>query len=223
MTDYAQARRTMVERQIMTADVTSRALLDAIGEIPRELFVPDAVRHLAYSDADLPITQAAPGAPRRFLAEPAILARLLQLANVGPDDIVLEIGCGTGYSSAVLAELANSVVAVEEDPALAATATETLIALDIGNVAVVTAPLAEGYPAEAPYDVIFLGGSVEEVPQSLLGQLKDGGRLVAVVGTGPDGMATCFRYVMGGVSRRRAFSAAMPPLPGFAAPRVFQF
>jgi protein-L-isoaspartate(D-aspartate) O-methyltransferase len=88
---------------------------------------------------------------------------------------------------------------------------------------VVTAPLETGYPAEGPYDVIFLGGSVETVPNTLLGQLKEGARLVCVVGTGPDGMATCFRLVFGEISRRAAFSAAVPPLPGFSAPKVFQF
>jgi protein-L-isoaspartate(D-aspartate) O-methyltransferase len=223
MTDYARARQTMVERQIMTAGVTDRAVLDALGDVPREMFAPAELRHLAYSDADLPITPADSGGPRRFLIEPAILARLAQLAGIDADDIVLDIGCGSGYSSAVLSRLAGSVVAVEEDSRLAAQATETLIELDIGNVAVVTAPLETGYPAEGPYDVIFLGGSVETVPNTLLGQLKEGARLVCVVGTGPDGMATCFRLVFGEISRRAAFSAAVPPLPGFSAPKVFQF
>lgn len=222
MTDYSQARRTMVERQIMTADVTDRAILDAIGDIPRELFAPPELRSIAYSDADLPIGQTA-GGQGRYLIEPAILARLAQLASIEPGDIVLDIGCGTGYSSAVLARLANSVVAVEEDPELAAQATETLIELDIGNAAVVTAPLADGYPSEGPYDVIFVGGAVDRVPQSLFDQLKEEGRLVAIVGSGPAGMATCFRRIGNDISRRRAFSAAAPALPGFAAPKVFQF
>jgi protein-L-isoaspartate(D-aspartate) O-methyltransferase len=213
----------MVERQIMTVDVTDRGLLDAMGELPREAFVPAQVRDLAYSDADLPITSPGPGGQGRQLVASATLARLVQLAAPKPGDIVLDIGCGCGYSSAVLAQLVSSVVAVEDDPALAAKATETLIELDIGNVAVVGGAPSEGYPAEGPYDVIFLGGSVAEVPETLLDQLKEDGRLVAIVGTGPDGMAVCFRRVGGAVSQRRVFSAAAPPLPGFAKPKLFQF
>ena len=223
MTDYAQARRTMVERQIMTADVTDRDILDAVGKIPREVFAPAEFRHLAYSDADLPVGEGDSVGPRRFLIEPAILARLAQLADTGPKDIVLDVGCGSGYSSAILAQLANSVVAVEQDAVLAATASQILVDLDIGNVAVVSAALEEGYPAEGPYDVIFLAGSVDQVPESLVDQLKEGGRLVAVLGTGPDGKATCLRRINGEISRRQAFDAAVPPLPGFAPRKVFQF
>ena len=127
MTDFAEARRTMVDRQIRTVDVTDADILDAIGGVPRELFVPPELRSLAYTDADLPIIQAKPGEGRRFLVEPAILARLIQLAEVGRDDIVLDIGCATGYSSAVLSLLSNSVVALETDPDLAGSATETLL------------------------------------------------------------------------------------------------
>ena len=213
----------MVERQIMTVDVTDRDILDAMGELPRELFVPAEVRELAYSDADLPLTSSGPGGLGRLLIAPATLARLVQLAAPRQGDIVLDIGCGSGYSSAVLAHLVSSVVAVEDDPALVAKATETLIELDIGNVAVVSGAPSEGYPAEGPYDVIFLGGSVAEVPGALLDQLKEDGRLVAIVGTGPDGMAVCFRRVGGAVSQRPAFSAAAPPIPGFNKPKLFQF
>ncbi len=223
MTDYAEARRTMVDRQIRTADVTDRAILNALGEIPRELFVPRAVRSLAYSDADLPVTVAKPGVRPRYLVEPAVLARLTQLAEIGPDDIVLDVGCGTGYSAAFLSLLANSVVALESDPELAASATETLIDLDIVNVAVVTGPLEAGYPSEGPYDVVLMAGSVDEVPAALLGQLKEGGRLVTVIGTGPAGMATIFSRTDGDISRRAAFNAPVPPLPGFARPKTFTF
>ncbi len=221
--DYEQARRTMVDRQIRTADVTDRAILTAIGEVPRELFAPPERRPVAYSDADLPITKAKPGETPRYLVEPTILARLAQLAEVGSDDIVLDVGCGTGYSSAFLSLLANSVVALESDPDLAVGATETLLDMDIGNVAVVTGPLEAGYPSEGPYDVILMAGSVEDVPEALLSQLKDGGRLVTIVGVGPAGMATIFTHVDGAVSGRPAFNAPAPPLPGFAKPKTFQF
>jgi protein-L-isoaspartate(D-aspartate) O-methyltransferase len=217
--DYARARETMVDRQIRTADVTDRRILSAVEQIPREIFVPPPLRPLAYSDADLRLTKAEP----RFLIEAGVFARLVQLAAIGDEDIVLDVGCTTGYSSAVLARLANSVVALESDPELAATATETLLGLDIGNAAVVTGPLEAGYPAEAPYDVILLGGSVELVPPSLTDQLKDGGRLVAVIGTGPAGMATVFQRTGDDISRRPAFNAPIPPLPDFERPRAFVF
>ncbi len=223
MTDFAEARRTMVDRQIRTVDVTDADILDAIGGVPRELFVPPELRSLAYTDADLPIIQAKPGEERRFLVEPAILARLIQLAEVGRDDIVLDIGCATGYSSAVLSLLSNSVVALETDPDLAGSATETLLDLDIGNVAVVTGALPAGYPSEGPYDVILLAGSVEDLPDALFDQLKEGGRLVTIVGIGPVGMANLFQKTAGEISHREAFNAPAPPLPGFSMAKSFQF
>ncbi len=223
MTDYSLARRTMVDRQIRTADVTDRRILTAIGEVPRELFSPPELRPLAYSDADLPLTKSGTNGPGRYLVEPTILARLIQLAEIGEDDIVLDIGCGTGYSSAVLSLIANSVVALEENEDLAETATETLLELDIGNVAVLTGPLSEGFASEGPYDVIVMAAAVEEVPPALLDQLKKGGRLVTIIGDGPSGMATLFYRNGGEVSRRSAFSAPAPTLPGFAKPKSFEF
>lgn len=223
MIDYAEARRTMIERQVMTVDVTDPAILAAFGEIPRERFAPPALRAVAYSDADIPITEAKPGEPRRYLVEPAILARLLQLAEIDENDIVLDIGCGTGYSSAILSLLANSVVSVEVEPELAAKASETLLDLDIVNVAVVPGPLTEGYAPEGPYDVILMAGAVEELPEALFAQLKDGGRLVTVLGTGPAGMAVVVYRVGDDISQRPAFNASLPPLPGFAKAKVFQF
>ena len=223
MADYAKARQTMVDRQINTADVTDRRVLAAFAEIPRELFVPLGLRPLAYSDADLPLKVASWSDTPRHLAAPMVLARLIQLAAIGPADIVLDVGCASGYSSAVLSRVAASVVALESDAELAKSATETLIDLDIGNVAVVTGRLEDGYPGEAPYDVIVIAGSVEMVPAALTGQLRDGGRLVAVVGTGPGGTATLFERSGEEVSRRPAFSAPAPALPGFAATRAFVF
>lgn len=223
MTDFAQARRTMIDRQVRTVDVTDPAILTALGTVPREAFAPPALRSIAYSDADIPIAGGASGEERRFLVEPAILAKLLQLAEIGEDDIALDIGCGTGYSSAVLSLLANSVVSVEVDPELAARATETLLELNIVNVAVVTGDLAGGYAPEGPYDVILMAGAVEEVPVALLDQLKDGGRLVTILGSGPSGIAMIAYRIDGEVSWRTAFNAPAPTIPGFAKTRVFQF
>lgn len=223
MTDFAEARRTMIDRQVRTVDVTDTAVLKALGTVPREAFAPPVMRSIAYSDADIPIGGNDPGGERRFLVEPAILAKLLQLAEIEEDDIVLDIGCGTGYSSAVLSLLANSVVSVEVDPELAARATETLLELNIVNVAVVTGELANGYAPEGPYDVILMAGAVDEIPSALLDQLKEGGRLVTILGSGPAGRAVVAYRVDGDVSLRTAFNASAPALPGFAKARVFQF
>ncbi len=225
MVDYAMARETMVDRQIRPVDVTDRRVLAAFGEIPRELFLPVGLRSIAYSDKDLPLKVPSWGEAPRHLIAPAVLARLVQLAELVETDIVLDVGCATGYSSAVLARLTASVVGLEADPDLTRAATETLIDLGIGNVAIVSGALENGYPAEAPYDVIVLGGAVASVPRRLTEQLKDGGRLVAVVGLGSAGVATLFRRTGHEVSSRAAFNISAAPLPGFAlaAARSFVF
>lgn len=216
MLDFAAARRNMVEHQLRTNEVTDDALLAAMAEIPRERFVPDRLRDVAYIDEDLPLKKG------RFLMEPRVLARLLQLAEVRAEDMVLDIGCGTGYSTAVLAKLANTVVALESDPELAARASSTLAELGIDNAIVVTAPLADGYAKQGPYDVIVFGGSLPRVPASIARQLAEGGRLVAVIGEGM-GRGTLMTRARGIVSSRPAFDAATPILPDFAPVQGFVF
>ncbi len=223
MEDYAAARVKMVDSQLRTTDVTDYAVLAAMGEIPRERFVPARMRPLAYIDEDLLVKEATGGAPARYLMEPAPFAGLVQLAEVAPSDIVLDIGCTTGYSTAVLARLANSVVALEADAELAALASRTLVDLGIANAPVVVGPLEDGYPSEGPYDVIFLGGAVEFVPDALFGQLKEGGRLVGVVGYGRAAAATMFTRTDSETGSRVAFNAHVRPLPGFAKPKAFVF
>jgi len=223
MTDFAAARTKMVDSQLRTEDVTDHDVLAAMGAVPRENFVPARLKALAYVDDDLPLAEAGAGRPARSLVRAAPLAKLIQAADVQPSDIVLDVGCATGYSSAVLARLANSVVALEADPALAAEATETLMKLGSDNVAVVTGPLEAGYPSEGPYDVIFVGGAVETVPDALLAQLKESGRLVAVVGLGRAAVATLFTRTDHEIGSRPLFNAFVPPLPGFARPKAFVF
>ena len=221
--DFELARTRMVDNQIRTTDVTSHPVLQAFLSVAREDFVPANLRELAYIDDDIRILSGQDGAPDRFLMEPSPLAKLLQLADVGKDDVVLEIGCGTGYVSALLSLLADSVVALESDPALAETAAESLSRLGYDNVAVVTGALAQGYKPEAPYDVIFVGGSVQQLPSALFDQLRDGGRLVVVEGYGNASKAKLYVSEGGNTSARRGFNTSVKPLPGFEKAAQFVF
>jgi protein-L-isoaspartate(D-aspartate) O-methyltransferase len=219
MVDFAQARRTMVDSQVRPSDVTDLKLIAAMLEVPREQFVPAARRAVAYLDMDVPVD----GQSGRALLKPMVLSKLLQAAGVGEGDRVLDVGCTTGYAAAVLAKLAGQVVALEEDIALARIAGETLAASGVTNVSVVSGPLHKGWERDAPYDVILVEGASEVVPAALLAQLKDGGRLVAVIGSGPMGKATIYRSAGGGATGQTLFDATAPLLPGFARPAAFVF
>ena len=220
MSDFEQARIVMVDRQIRPNDVTDPRLIDAFLEVPREEFLPSNQRALAYMDEDIPLSSTD---GNRYLMEPTALAKLIQLANIREDHIVLDVGCATGYSTAVLSEICGSVVALECDESLATQASETLSRLAFDNVAVVTGELSAGYPNEAPYDVIFVGGAVEYVPDQLVDQLKAGGRLIVVEGRGNTGLARVYIREGDAASGRTAFNSAVMPLPGFAKGAAFQF
>ncbi|MET0259417.1 MAG: protein-L-isoaspartate O-methyltransferase [Methylobacterium sp.] len=215
--DFAAARTKMVDNQIRTTDVTSHEILRAFLSVPRERFVPAPRQPLAYIDEDIPLGGG------RFLMEPSPFAKLLQLAQVGPGDVVLDVGCGTGYSSAVLSHLGGSVVALEEDASLAGQASETLDSLGIVSCAVVVGSLVEGVSSEAPFDVIVFQGAVEEIPSTFFDQLKDRGRLVVVEGYGLSAMAKLYTKEDGIVSDRFGFNCSVKPLPGFARRPSFVF
>lgn len=221
--DFERARQTMVDNQIRTTDVTSHSVLKAFLTVAREKFVPANMSAIAYIDDDLEIAAATDERPARYIMEPSPLAKLLQLAAVKKSDLVLEVGCGTGYGAALLSQLADSVVALESDEALANEATETLSANGYDNVAVVTGDLKSGYPSAAPYDVIVINGAVEELPAELTDQLRDGGRLVAVIGTGGAAQAHIFTRTGDDVSGRPVFNASVRPLPGFERRPEFVF
>lgn len=223
MIDHEQARVNMVDCQIRPNDVTNFAVLEVFGSVPREEFVPARNRDLAYVDEDIAVHADVVGAYKRYLMEPMSMARLVQLAAIQKDDIVLDVGCGTGYSTAVLSMLCSSVVAVECDEKLAAQASEQLTALNYDNAVVVTGPLEAGYSNEGPYDVIFIGGAIDVVSEALLSQLKDGGRLVAVEGHGNSGSACLYTNSGSQVSGRKAFNCAVKPLPGFESANGFEF
>lgn len=222
MVDFAKARTTMVDCQIRTVDVTEYDVLDAFAAVPRENFVPDHLKPLAYIDEDILVSAA--GSEPRYVMEPGPLAKLVQLAGIQPTDRVLDIGSTTGYSAAILGRLAASVVALESDETLAATARDNLAALGVANVEVVGGALTEGHAAKAPYDVILLEGAVDLIPPVLFDQIGEGGRIIAVVGAnGLAAKAMIYTRSGGSVSGRPAFNTSVRPLPGFQKPKVFVF
>jgi len=215
--DFSRMRRNMVDCQLRTSDVTNPALIGSFLQVPREEFAPDHLKSLAYIDEDLPLGGG------RYLLAPASLGRLLQAAGVQPGDRVLDVGAGCGYSTAVLAGIAASVVALETDPALAAGARDRLALHAPGKVEVATGPLADGVQSRAPFDVIFAGGALGVAPERLLSQLANGGRMVAVMGEGNAAMAMLWVNDDGNVAARRLFNCATPPLPGFERKAEFAF
>lgn len=215
MDDLSQARINMVENQIRPNDVTDPRILKAMGDIPRELFLPKTVGSLAYSEERLEV------APGRRVMEPRILAKMIQAADIKPTDLVLLVGASSGYAAAIVSKMAAAVVALEEDASLAESAAANFSHLSIDTVAVTTGPLVEGHQAQAPYDVVLVDGGVERVPEALTDQLADGGRLIAAVVQGTVGAARLFERVRDSVSSRYLFDATMPLLPGFETPREF--
>lgn len=219
MTDYAKVRMNMVDSQIRPNKVTDPAVLSAFLDVPRELFVPEALKGAAYIDEDLPLGR------NRFLMEPMVLARLVQAATIRSTDQVLVVASGTGYDAAIVGRLARSVVALEADAPSAAIARAAFAACGAGNVTSVATDPTKGHPAQAPYDVILLSGAVAHVSDELLGQLTEGGRLVGVVKVdgGAVGQAVLIERVPGSFSRRVLFDAAIAELPGFEPAPAFVF
>jgi protein-L-isoaspartate(D-aspartate) O-methyltransferase len=221
MTDPMQLRITMVESQVRPSDVTDRRIIRAMLETPREEFAPEAARGFAYMDAALPILPRRPGRQGRYLLPPRTLAKLLQVAAIAPEELVLDVGCASGYSTAVLAHIAKAVVALEVDSTLAAQTESTLRRLGIRNAVVVQGPLAAGAPTHAPFDAILLNGSIAQAPEHLLAQLKEHGRLLAVLSEGSFGPAQAWRRAGKGFDAAPLFDASAEPLPGFARQAEF--
>jgi protein-L-isoaspartate(D-aspartate) O-methyltransferase len=229
MTGYEARRNAMVESQIRPNEVTDIGLLAAMRSLPRERFVPEALRGLAYMDEDIQVLPARDGGAARFLLSPMVQARLIQLAEITAQESVLDLGCATGYSTAILARLAAHMVGVELEPELAATAKANLRALGVANVDILAGSLTD--PPASPagqksYDVIVIEGAVPGVPETVLAQLKEGGRLVAVLTRAPNmrqGKAYLFVKVDGEARGVPQFDAGASPLPGFAPAPAFTF
>jgi protein-L-isoaspartate(D-aspartate) O-methyltransferase len=208
---------------LRTTEVNQPSLLDAMLSVPREDFVISAKRNIAYIDEDIEMAPVPESGATRYLMAPSPFGRLVQLAAVNSNDNVLDIGCGTGYSAAVLSQLAGSVVALESEPGLVAMARENLTKLGVENVTVVHGSLAAGHAPEGPYDVIFIGGAIDFLDDVLFTQLREGGRLVVAEGRGNAGKARIYAKWNGVVTGRNAFNVAIMPLPGFERAYTFQF
>ncbi len=217
MIDFAAAREAMVDCQVRPSDVTRFPIIEAMLAVPREAFLPEAQRPIAYLGEHIPI------APGRVLLDPRVFAKMLDAINVGPTDLVLDIGAGYGYSSAVLARMSEAVIALEELPELAGAAEALLSEQSVDNAIVEAGPLAAGVPGQGPFDAIFVEGGVDVIPEAITDQLKMGGRIVAIFLEGRGGQARLGIKMDHGISWRRVFDASAPKLSGFESAKAFVF
>ena len=215
MTDYKTRRKIMVDTQIRPSDVTKFPIIDAFLFVPREKFVPDGKREAAYIGENFQIGQS------RVILEPRTLAKLLDALDINNDELVLDIGTGLGYSSAVISLVAEFVIAVEDDSSLASEAEEILSEIGADNVVVEVNKLEEGAPEHGPYDVIIIQGGVEKIPGSILKQLKNGGRVGAIFIEEGLGTAKIGFKLNDKINWRYSFNAAAPVLPGFFKQKDF--
>jgi protein-L-isoaspartate(D-aspartate) O-methyltransferase len=221
MSDFSTARQKMVDGQVRPSDVTDIRVIDAMLAVPREAFIPQNQRAMAYLDLDLDVSEGA--SPKRFLIKPVVIAKMLQAAEIGDTDNVLVVGCATGYAAAVTAKLAGRVTATESDSAMAAKARDILAQLGFANVTVAAAAAADGDPANAPFDVIVLDGATEITPDRLYAQLRNGGRLVGVFATSRPPRATIVTRSHDDFGNRALFDAVVPVLPGLERLPAFVF
>lgn len=215
MSDFHKRRVVMVDTQVRPSDVTKYPIIDAMLDVPREDFVPEDLREAAYADAPVAL------APGRVLMEARTFAKMLDAISVGPEELVLDLGTGYGYGAAVLAKIADFVVALEEDETLSAEAEARLGEAEVDNVAVITGPLTEGAAKHGPYDVIFIEGAVEQVPDAIAEQLREGGRIVAIFSEGNLGIARLGQKIDGVLNWRFEFNGTAPVLPGFTKATEF--
>ncbi len=217
MIDFDAAREAMVDCQVRPSDVTRYPIIQAMLSVPREEFVPAALRPVAYLGEHVPL------APGRVVLDPRVFAKMLECIAIGPTDLVLDLGCGMGYSAAVIATMAEAVIAVEEDAEFAGEAEAVLARLGADNAVVQAGPLAAGAPQHGLYDAVIVEGGIEDLPQAIADQIKPGGRIVAIFMEGASGQARLGIRTERGLAWRRVFDATAPVLPGFAAAKAFEF
>ncbi len=217
MLDFTEAREAMVDRQVRPSDVTRHNIIEAMLAIPRETFVPASQRAVAYVDRDAPLGKD------RVLLAPRTFSKMLDAAEIGTSETVLDVGCGLGYSSAIIARLCRGVIAVEQDEAMASAAEANLASLAIDNAVVLNNPLSAGAPGEGPYDVIVVSGGIASDPNALYDQLAEDGRLIAIWMQNGTGQARLSVKSGDDVATRWVFDATAPILPGFEATPAFAF
>jgi len=212
--NFEQSRIKMVDNQVRPCDVTNHALLTAMLSVPREAFFSEDTQALAYLDRDSAIDGSQEN-NARYRMSPGNLAKLIQLCDTQSDDVVLLIGAGSGYTAGVFSHLASSVVAIEEETSLVQPAADVITELGYDNVVMLEGNHKDGWEREAPYDVIFVDGSVEIIPDAWQAQLAQGGRLVVVVGSGNSARAVIYTKREGHVGHVAEFNCSVPALPGF--------
>ncbi|MEM7041262.1 MAG: protein-L-isoaspartate O-methyltransferase [Pseudomonadota bacterium] len=216
--DTARARTNMIDNQLRTNRIDDSRVLEAMGSVPRELFLPKTFHGVAYADEDLILPNG------EFLLEPLVFARLLQAAAIGGDDVVLVVGCDTGYAAAVISKLAATVIFVQQSDDVAARIQPVLDEMEADNVVTsVHADPASGDPSQAPFDAVVVIGAVGRVPEALIDQLNDDGRLVAVEGGGRVGRGVVVTKIHGVAARRELFDASVPALRHIESPVEFAF
>lgn len=218
MADFSQARVTMVDTQVRPSDVTRLPVIEAMLSIPRDAFVPASLKPVAYAGQHIPL------GGDRVLMDPRTLAKMIDAVAPGPGDLVLDLGCGLGYATAILAAMAQAVVGIESDADRAAEAQAILAELGVDNAAVIAAPLDTGAPGQGPYDALLVsGGAVEELPAAIVAQLREGARAVALFMEGNLGVVRTGQVHGGRIAWRDAFNASAPLLAEFTRPRGFVF
>ena len=217
MIDYQVARTAMVDGQVRPSDVTHYPIIEAMLRVPREVYVPAEKRSVAYVGEHINLENSG------VILAPRTLAKMLEALDIQGNDLVLDIGVGLGYSAAVIARLSEAVIAVEANAGLAGDAETTLNEQSADNAVMHVGALIDGAPEHGPYDVIIIEGGVQVLPESLLEQLKIGGRIAAIFVDGPSGQCRVGVRTEAGISWDSAFDATAPILAGFAQEKVFSF
>lgn len=215
MTDYAARREMMVDTQVRPSDVTKFPIIEAMLTVPREKFVPRSMREAAYMDGNIDLGRG------RCILEPRTFGKMLDALELGASDMVLDIGIGFGYSAAVLARMTQVVVGVESDADMAQEAQSILSESDADNVIVHEGPLEGGAPEHGPYDAIILQGGAQDIPEGLINQLKDGGRMAVLFMDGELGEVRIGHKIDGTMNWRRSFNAAAPVMSGYGKQSSF--